>query len=177
MNILIVEDFRPVAKILKEMFEQLGHKVVWVIGFQDKDVQNLRAICVDGSELRLDATQFDFAFVDGEIQFGNNPDKNLYVGGPDVVAKLAKAGVSCFGISTLAPINEDMIKVGAVLASQKMVMVLALFGGFVKLENLKRPVAAVRKLLARDLKEFKSDEEFPGLWARGEELLVKHLKD
>lgn len=178
MNILIVEDFRPAAKILVEMFEQLGHKVVWVIGFQDKDVQNLRAITPAGDEVKLVATQFDFAFVDGEIQFANiDKDKYRYEGGPDVVAKLAQAGVPCFGISTLPAVNDDMKRAGATLVSQKMVMILALFGHLVKLENLQGPTAAVRKLLARDLKDFKSDEEFPGLWAQGEELLVKHLKD
>lgn len=177
MNILIVEDFRPVAKILKGMFEQLGHKVVWVVGFQDEDVQNLKAISAAGDEVTLVADQFDFAFVDGEIQNGPNPDKNLYVGGPDVVAKLAKAGVACFGISTLKDVNDDMQKAGAILASQKIVMLLALVGKLVTLEILRKPSAKVRKLLARDLKDFRSDEEFPGLWAQGAELLEKHLKD
>lgn len=177
MNILIVEDFRPVAKILVEMFEQLGHKVVWVIGFQDKDVQNLRAISPEGKEVRLNADDFDLAFVDGELQFSNKA-KDLYEGGPDVVSRLSSRGVFCVGISTLGPINNAMKDAGAILASQKIVMILTLVvGKFVKLEDLMNPSPAVIQLLGRELKEFKSDQEFPGLWVQGEELLVKHLKD
>jgi len=177
MNILIVEDFRPVAKIFTEMFEQLGHKVVWVIGFKDKNVKNLMAITATGEELRLNAKEFDLALVDGELQFSTS-EKDLYEGGPDAVAKLSKAGITCVGISSLAPINKTMKQAGAVLAGQKIVMVLALVvGKFITLEDLKAPSAAVRQLTDRDLKEFKSDSEFPGLWAQGEELLVKHLKD
>jgi CheY-like chemotaxis protein len=178
MNILIVEDFRPVAKIFTEMFEQLGHKVVWVIGFQDKDVQNLRAISPEGDEVKLVADQFDLALVDGELQFGPNKDKDLFVGGPEVVGRLSQAGVTCVAISTMSDINQEMIQAGAVLAGQKIVAVLALVvGKLISIEDLQAPSAAVRQLLSRDLKDFRSDAEFPGLWVQGEELLVKHLKD
>ena len=139
MNILIAEDFRPMAKAIMEVLEPLGHTVTMVAGF--KDLESLRAVDYDGkSEILLNAKDFDLAFVDGDL-FGSFK-------GPEVVTRLVLAGVPCFGISTIEEMNAEMVANGAAFAGNKAVVFVLLIGGLFTAEAVVSRDESVAQLLS-----------------------------
>ncbi|MDZ4836319.1 MAG: hypothetical protein SGJ27_21270 [Candidatus Melainabacteria bacterium] len=133
MKILVVEDFRAIAKGFSEVLRAQGHDVQCVIGFSDID--KLEAIDIDDQPVTLTAEAYDFALVDGQLeQFNGQPDNPIE--GPAVVSRLVKSGVVCFGISTEQKLNAEMVKNGAKNADTKPVSFFAFVHGVVTVEQV-----------------------------------------
>lgn len=129
MKVLIVEDFRALAKGLSEVLQTQGHQVQCVVGF--RNLETLQAVDLDDKDVAL-TTDFDVALVDGCIeQFAASP-----IEGPAVVARFAKNGVKCLGISTEDDKNKLMISNGAIDGVNKAVAFAALVGSVVSVEEL-----------------------------------------
>ncbi len=118
MRILVVEDFRAIAKGFSEVLREQGHQVDCVIGF--RDINTLQAVDIDDCDVTLTAEAYDFALVDGQLeQFNDQPSNPIQ--GPAVVARLVRSGVPCFGISTEQDFNDKMVSNGAKSAANKAV--------------------------------------------------------
>jgi len=171
MKILIVEDFRALAKALQETLQSLGHQVQTVVGFSD--LETLQAVDMDGNAVTLAGADFQFALVDGQIeQFNGKPDSPIT--GPDVVAHLVKLGVTCFGMSTENEHNSTMVANGAVNAANKAIVFAAFVGGVMTAENAIAcdQVAALRFSELRS--SFMSADNKP-LRSQCDELVKKHF--
>ena len=168
MRILIIEDFRPIAKGFSELFAALGHEVFWVTGFHD--VRDLVAITPDGQSKTIVPGDFDIAFVDGEIEGGKDID------GVAVVARLVLDGLQCVGISTVADLNEKMRAAGAAVCAQKVVIFLAFVGESITPEQLlDGGEEAALAVLNVNLAELNSEENRP-LRKKGDALIARYLK-
>lgn len=129
MKVLIVEDFRALAKGLSEVLQSRGHQVQCVVGF--RCLEKLLAVDLDDKDVNL-MSDFDVALVDGCIeQFAAEP-----IDGPAVVARFANAGAKCLGISTEDEKNKLMISNGAIDGVNKAVAFAALVGSVVSVEEL-----------------------------------------
>lgn len=132
MNILVVEDFRAIAKGFAEVLSAQGHQVTCVIGFSDLDT--LQAVDIDDKPVSLTAEDYDFALVDGQLmQFNGQPDNPIE--GPAVVSRLVQSGVTCFGISTEQKLNGAMVSNGARSANSKAVAFLSFVHELITVEQ------------------------------------------
>ncbi len=115
LNILLIEDFAPIARAFEALLLEAGHKVSWFVGA--KSLQPLVLVAEDRSEQLIDASQFDFAFCDGQLV---GP-----IEGAAIVKVLCEAKVVCAGISSMKPMNDAMVANGANVGFNKAV---GLFG-------------------------------------------------
>lgn len=171
MNILIVEDFRAMAKGFSEVLRAQGHQVQCVVGFSD--LETLAAVDIDGQKVSLTAESFDFALVDGQLeQFNGQPDSPIQ--GPAVVELLVKAGVKCFGISTENELNGQMLANGAVVALNKAIAFIAFVNDLVTVEQA---IASDSVALQRidDLRANASKDEYKPMRRKADEIVARHL--
>lgn len=162
MKILVVEDTKMMAKAIIELLENLGHDVSWVIGYNDPST--LACLAEDGSEVMLNATDYDLVFMDGDLEAGAL--------GTELVPGFAEAGVPCFGTSTMPKMNEEMIEVGAVGAAGKATFLLALVHNRVTAEEFAECTDETNEALASVESEAKACDQFR---KAGDSLLRKHI--
>jgi DNA-binding response OmpR family regulator len=166
MKVLIVEDFRALAKGLSEVLQAQGHQVQCVVGF--RNLETLLAVDLDDNDVTL-TTDFDVALVDGTIdQFAEKP-----IEGPAVVARFAKDGVKCLGISTEEEKNKLMISNGAIDGVNKAVAFAALVGSVVAVEELSADDQSAKQRLHELRANFSTDANKP-LRKRCDALVMQH---
>ncbi|MBK9141559.1 MAG: hypothetical protein IPM23_03615 [Candidatus Melainabacteria bacterium] len=163
MRILVVEDTVMMAKSFIEMLESAGHQVDWVIGFTD--AENLIAMAADKSELEVEPSRYDLVLMDGDLE-GK-------ITGADVVPAFARAGVACFGTSTMPKMNDEMIASGAVYAAAKVTIFFALYHGRVNADELVESGTKTRDRLQAAWTECKDDET---LRKAAEQFLLAHVQ-
>ena len=146
LNILIVEDWKPIARALKTLLEAAGHKVTWIVGAQSHSATDgnsiIAGISAAGTIEAIDLTcsQFQLAFVDGQLE-GN-------IQGPAMTKLLVEANVACCGMSTSTEINREMIDLGAANAAKKPVIFAAVLSELVRVNALLKPSRTVTLKLA-----------------------------
>lgn len=141
MKILIIEDAVEVARVFESVFVAAGHEVVCVVGFLG--LSPPIAIGVDKQPLPLDFSRFDFAFCDGQLEDKDGKvDKQIE--GKDVVRRLVACNVTCFGMSTIGSFNDAMCEAGALLALNKVIMMMAVLSGRIDIATATEQAQSLR---------------------------------
>jgi DNA-binding response OmpR family regulator len=168
MKVLIVEDFRALAKGLSEVLQAQGHQVQTVIGF--RKLETLEAVDLDDQDVTL-TDDFDVALVDGCIEQFNGKDNPIE--GPAVVTRLVQSGVKCLGISTVDEINATMVANGANDAVNKAVAFAALVGSVISVEDLAADDKSAMQRLHELREIFNTDANKP-LRRQCDALIMQH---
>jgi hypothetical protein len=140
MNVLIIEDWKALARALKARLEAAGHNVTWIVGTNGLSGNIVDGIGEDKSSLRLDLSDYQVAFVDGQIE-GE-------LQGPAMVCALARNHVACCGMSTSSSINEEMLICGATIAAKKPVVFAAVLSEQLNTERVRQPTHSDTRCLA-----------------------------
>jgi CheY-like chemotaxis protein len=137
-NILIIEDFAPIAKAIKALLEGAGHRVTWLIGANSHQITDGGVILVGltegGPTQEVDCRQFQIAFVDGQLE-GN-------IQGLALIPLLVQSKVACCGMSTQSDINQEMITLGATMAFKKPVIFAGLLSNKLSVNAVPSPTKA-----------------------------------
>lgn len=138
-NILVIEDFQPIAKALKALLEGAGHQVTWLVGANSHQITDggvlLLGLTEGGLTQEIDCRQFQIAFVDGQLE-GN-------IQGPALVELLVQSKVACCGISSQSELNSEMLALGATMAFKKPVVLAALVSEKLSATAVLSPTQAV----------------------------------
>jgi CheY-like chemotaxis protein len=134
-NILVIEDWQPIAKAIKALLEAAGHNVTWLVGATAHQITDggiiLTGLTAKGQTEQVDCRQFQIAFVDGQLE-GN-------IQGPALVAMLVQSGVACCGMSTQTDMNKEMLALGATMAFKKPVILAGLLDAKFTAESVPAP--------------------------------------
>ena len=169
-NVLIVEDFQPMAKALKALLEGSGHQVTCVAGAQSYQVTDGGVILVGltegGQTEEVDCRQFQIAFVDGQLE-GN-------MQGPAFVALLVQSKVACCGTSCQTDLNSEMLAQGATIAAKKPVVFCALLSQRLSADAVLAPTQ-VEKLQLADIESNFCNPEFQALSDQADAIIMSYL--
>ena len=138
-NILVIEDWAPIAKAIKALLEGAGHTVTWLVGasaYQNTDGGFiLSGLTADGQTVTIDCRQFQLAFVDGQLLGA--------IQGPELVNLLVHSNVVCLGMSTETRLNNEMMAVGATMAFKKPVVLAGLLSDKLSVEAVFAPTRSI----------------------------------
>jgi len=142
-NILVIEDWQPIARAIKALLEESGHQVTWLVGASSHQLTDggviLSGLTADGQTVEVDCRQYQTAFVDGQVE-GN-------LQGPALVELLVASKVACCGMSTDSKINDEMTALGATLGAKKPVVLAALVSRRLRAESVERPTRTLVTML------------------------------
>ncbi|MBS2011189.1 MAG: hypothetical protein JST01_29340 [Cyanobacteria bacterium SZAS TMP-1] len=140
-NVLVIEDWQPIARAIKALLEAAGHHVTWLVGAnsfqtvattgQTRGGVILSGLTADGQTVEVDCRQYQAAFVDGQLE-GK-------IEGPALVELLVASQVACCGMSTQSDMNKQMIALGAKLAAKKPVVFAALLSRRLSADSVINP--------------------------------------
>ena len=144
-NILIVEDWKALARALKAILTAAGHSVTWITGAEaincaDNGSNVIVGLGENGTKIALDLSDFQVAFVDGQVE-GD-------IQGPAMVRNLCQHQIACCAMSTSSSLNEEMLEAGARLAAKKPVVFAALLSEQINTDRILRPTHSDAKRLA-----------------------------
>jgi hypothetical protein len=111
LKILLIEDSVPLARSYEALLTAAGHQVHWYIGA--RSLEPLVLIAPDKTDAPINASDYDFAFCDGQLE-GK-------LEGSAIVKELKKGNVVCAGISTIGKMNDEMVANGARVGFNKAV--------------------------------------------------------
>jgi hypothetical protein len=147
VSVLLIEPSRTFGKALTVLLLAKGHKVDCFVGVSS--LTPLKCIDKDGHEVEIDASKYQIALVDHQI---DGSESNLVqeqldlakigivtysaVLGPQVVEILVGSGLPCVGISTNLDWNTDLKDAGAKLVARKDFFYYALATNNVHLNEL-----------------------------------------
>jgi len=155
---------------MKDLLQGSGDKVTLLTGVQsyetDQGSGKLHGLCGDGSTRSIDCSQYDVAFVDGQLPGCAQ--------GPELVKILTAFGVACCGISTEGHINAEIIAQGAKIAAKKACVFAALFDQKLSSSIVQKPTRSEIARLASMEKHF-SSEAFETLRQETDAMLSLYL--
>jgi len=153
-NILVIEDWQPIAQAIKALLEDAGHQVTWLVGASSHQLTDggviLSGLTADGQTVEVDCRQYQAAFVDGQVE-GT-------LQGPALVELLVASKVPCCGMSTDSKLNVEMTALGAKLAAKKPVVLAALVSRRISAESVARPTRSQATMLSNLEGRFMSAE-------------------
>jgi CheY-like chemotaxis protein len=143
-NILVIEDWKPIAKAIKALLERAGHQVTWLVGANSYQTTDGGAILAgltgDGQTQEIDCRQFQVAFVDGQLE-GN-------IQGPALIELLVQSKVACCGMSTQSDLNKVMCGLGATMAFKKPIILAGLLSDKLSVSDVISPTSTVQTRLS-----------------------------
>lgn len=167
MKILIIEDSQSMAQALSEILQQQGHQTTWLFGVQK--LTPFIGSLQDGTTVPVELTDFDLVFQDGDL-----------VGSPfqgvDIVKALACQGIKFAANSTMPDLNNEMISLGALVAANKPVMMVALKAGAITAQGIISDTANCQQKLGQMLKSKSTNKLYATDWQAVETRLKELMK-